>query len=348
MFSGRQIVAVSLVLMLIAATFGCSREGAVAQKRAEQIQQDGDGACCAGHDSQDLKTPELLVTLPTEHVNTPDAMCLLPDGNLILTVPNFNNLEQQPLLMKITPENQAEVFYMLPDHPETGEPFGSLGVWPAPDGDLFVCDYQMTADGMGRVVRILVEDGRAVGSRPVITGFNIPNGLITRGEHLYVADTQLDASQTPVISGVFRFALADLEGDEPVKLAENLLEDTHLLGTIETHDETLPLGADGLCFDKAGNLYVSNFADGTVHRFEFDDDGRRDQQHHLRPGRIHEERRRDGDGPGDGRDLRGRLASQRGPDGLPRRHCQDAGPKRRHGRSRWQSGPALRSPVARP
>jgi YD repeat-containing protein len=274
MFSERQIVAVSLVLMLIAATSGCSREGAVAQKRAEQIQQDGDGACCAGHDSQDLKTPELLVTLPTEHVNTPDAMCLLPDGNLILTVPNFNNLEQQPLLMKITPENQAEVFYMLPDHPETGEPFGSLGVWPAPDGDLFVCDYQMTADGMGRVVRILVEDGRAVGSRPVITGFNIPNGLITRGEHLYVADTQLDASQTPVISGVFRFALADLEGDEPVKLAENLLEDTRLLGTIETHDETLPLGADGLCFDKAGNLYVSNFADGTVHRFEFDDDGR--------------------------------------------------------------------------
>jgi YD repeat-containing protein len=29
-----------------------------------------------------------------------------------------------------------------------------------------------------------------------------------------------------------------------------------------------------LCFDEQGNLYIGNFADGTVHRFQFDDQGR--------------------------------------------------------------------------
>jgi sugar lactone lactonase YvrE len=273
-----QKVFTATILAGAAALFGCEGAGTTGDGSAADLHPaGGEALCCAGghaaEEASPLKAAELLVTLPTEHVNTPDAMCLMPDGNVILSVPNFNDLSQQPLLMKITPENRAEVFYMLPDHPETGEPFGSLGVCLAPDGDLFVADYQMTADGMGRVVRILIEDGQAVGSRAVITGFNIPNAVIVRGDSLYVSDTQLDATTQPAISGVFRFALADLEGDEPLRLAENLLEDSHLLAAIETHDETLPLGADGLCFDKAGNLYIGNFADGTVHRFEFDGAG---------------------------------------------------------------------------
>jgi len=272
---GRQRVALMVGWAILVAGVGCGGpdEIMVAAPSGEGSAATAQPADDSGMGAAGLKTPELLITLPNEYVNTPDAMYVLPDGNLYLTVPNFNNLEQQPLVMKITLENEAEVFYMLPDHPETGEPFGALGIWGAPDDDLFVCDYQMTAEGMGRVVRILVEDGEAVGSRPAITGFNIPNGLIVHEGHLYVADTALDTSEMPVISGVFRFPLDDLEGEEPVQLAENLLEDPYLIGTIETHDETLPLGADGLCFDPEGHLYVSNFADGTIHRFEFDDDG---------------------------------------------------------------------------
>ena len=57
-------------------------------------------------------------------------------------------------------------------------------------------------------------------------------------------------------------------------LAEDELKDPHLLATITTDDEELPLGADGLCFDKQGNLYIGNFAGGTVHKFVFDADGK--------------------------------------------------------------------------
>ena len=43
---------------------------------------------------------------------------------------------------------------------------------------------------------------------------------------------------------------------------------------VSLDDEELPLGADGLCIDKEGNLYIGNFSDGTVHRMQFDSDGK--------------------------------------------------------------------------
>jgi sugar lactone lactonase YvrE len=60
----------------------------------------------------------------------------------------------------------------------------------------------------------------------------------------------------------------------PIQLAKEETDDPHLLGIIEVHDPELPLGADGLCFDKRGNLYIGNFADGTVHRMSFDAGGK--------------------------------------------------------------------------
>ena len=56
---------------------------------------------------------QLLVALP-EDCNTPDGMCLQPDNSIILSVPNFNDEKSPPLLMRITPENKAEVFYKFP------------------------------------------------------------------------------------------------------------------------------------------------------------------------------------------------------------------------------------------
>lgn len=38
----------------------------------------------------DLIPAELLLELP-DNCNTPDALCLLPDGNVILSVPNVND-----------------------------------------------------------------------------------------------------------------------------------------------------------------------------------------------------------------------------------------------------------------
>lgn len=212
-----------------------------------------------------LKKSELLVVLPPESCNTPDAMALLPDGNIVVSVPNFNDTEQPPLMMKITPDNKAEKFLDLPPNPDTGQPFGALGVCVAPSGDLLIADYQMEGPQKSRVCRIKMKDGVPGEVVPEILGFNVSNAVICRDGYVYVTDTQIDAEAKPSTSGVFRFKLEELEG-EPIQLGTPLTEDPHFIALIHCFNEELPLGADGLCFDKAGNLYIGNFSDGTVHR----------------------------------------------------------------------------------
>ncbi len=220
-----------------------------------------------------LKKSELLVELPLDVCNTPDAMCLLPDGNVLLSMPNFNDLSQPSVLMKITPDNQAEKFLDLPVNDDTGKPLGPLGMCVAPSGDLFLADYQMEGDRKSRVMRIVMEEGHPKEIVPVIIGFHVSNAVVCRDGYLYVSETQIDAKAKPATSGVFRFKLEELE-DAILELTTPETDDPHLIATFETFDEELPLGADGLSFDGDGNLYVGNFADGTIHKLTFDAEGK--------------------------------------------------------------------------
>ena len=220
-----------------------------------------------------LEQSELLVELPLDVCNTSDAMCLLPDGNILLSMPNLNDPSQPSVLMKITPDNQAEKFLDLPVNDDTGKPLGPLGICVAPSGDLFLADYQMEGDRKSRVMRIVMEDGHPKEIVPVITGFHVSNAVVCRDGYLYVSETQIDPEAKPATSGVFRFKLEELE-DAIIELATPETDDPHLIATLETFDEELPLGADGLAFDGDGNLYVGNFADGTVHKLTFDAEGK--------------------------------------------------------------------------
>jgi sugar lactone lactonase YvrE len=74
----------------------------------------------------------------------------------------------------------------------------------------------------------------------------------------------------PLITGVYRIKLCE---KRPVQLTRPLEKDPHCIATILTHNEKVPFGADGLCFDCDGNLYIGNFADGTVHKVAFDKEG---------------------------------------------------------------------------
>jgi sugar lactone lactonase YvrE len=219
-----------------------------------------------------LGKSELLVELPGDLCNTCDAMCLLPDGDILLSVPNLYDVSQPSVLMKITPDNQAEKFLDLPTHPETQKPLGPLGICLAPSGDLFLADYQMEGERQSRVMRIVMKDGAPQEIAPVITGFHVSNAVVVRDGCLYVSETQIDPEAKPATSGVFRFKLEELE-DALIELATPETDDPHLIATFETFDAELPLGADGLCFDPKGNLYVGNFADGTIHKLAFDGEG---------------------------------------------------------------------------
>lgn len=215
--------------------------------------------------------PKLFVELTGDY-NTPDGMTLLPNGDVILSVPNYNDLSPGSFMVRITPDNKVSQFMKLPNHPETGKPVGAMGVCCSPSGDLFLADYQATGERQSRVLRIVMKDGKPVDLKPVVVGTRVSNAVICHGGYLYLSDTQIDTSVKPAISGVLRFKLDELEG-EPVRVIENEAQDPHFLGVIEVHDAELPLGADGLCFDKEDNLYVGNFADGTVHRMTFDKNG---------------------------------------------------------------------------
>lgn len=234
---------------------------------------------CAVHSTHLAAAPpeptqksKLLVQLP-DWCNTPDGMALLPDGSFILSVPNFNELGAGSFLARVTPDNKVRKFMDLPKHPVTKEPMGPLGVCLGPSGDLYLADYQMTGERQSRVVKIEMKDGKPGKIIPVITGFRVSNAVAYRDGYLYVSETQIDIESSPATSGVFRFSMKELEKG-PVQLADDETKDPHFLDIIKVHDKELLLGADGLCFDKSGRLYIGNFADGTVHRFTFDGQGR--------------------------------------------------------------------------
>jgi len=67
---------------------------------------------------------------------------------------------------------------------------------------------------------------------------------------------------------VYRFRL-----DEENVVVQPGTSDPHLIATIETQSP-LRFGADGMAFDKEGNLYLGNFADGLVHKLKIGADGR--------------------------------------------------------------------------
>lgn len=230
---------------------------------------------------------ELLVELP-EAYDTPDGMCLLPNGDVIVSVPNVNSWmasderKQQsppPALLRIGRDNQVEKFYDPPPHPATGTAF-PFGVCTDPGArNLYLTDLQWFSNPENpgyhsRVLRIpLDEDYRPAGEPVVVVeGMVVANAVIVRDGYLYVSDTAMvprnDPSK-PLISGIFRVKL----GEEGTRLKRPLLRDPHLLTTIKSFNPDVGFGADGLTFDSKGNLFCGNFADGTLHKIEFDAHG---------------------------------------------------------------------------
>jgi len=214
--------------------------------------------------------PRVLVTLP-DSCNTPDGMCLLPSGDIILSVPNVNDRTQEAVLMRITPDNRAEFFYKMPPGPKTGKAF-PMGICVAPNGDLYVADCQWFEgpENESRVLRIPVKDGKPQEAVVVATGFVIANAVAVRDGYLYVTDSILMPDTKPLTSGVLRLKL----GEENVTLTKPLIDDPHLVATLPTKNEKVAIGADGMTFDDAGNMYIGNFGDGIVHKFTFGPDGK--------------------------------------------------------------------------
>jgi len=230
------------------------------------------------------KKPTLLVTLP-DHCNTPDGATLAPNGDIILSCPNFNNNllpkdQQAPaIMMRITPDNKIHDFYKFAAkdlHPDTKK-VGPMGCDFGPDGNLYVADNHFFSDKAhkSRLLRINIKNGKPTGCDVVVEGFVVSNAVIWRGDTIYVSETILDAKPRPMPSGIYAFKLSELKGPKPVKLKPWTKDapDPHLVATIHSSGK-IGFGADGLTFDSKGNLYCGIFEDGVVQKITFDKAGK--------------------------------------------------------------------------
>lgn len=221
-----------------------------------------------------MQVPKLFAKLP-DYVATPDGMAIDSEGNLIMACPNYADPSKPGCLVRFDSNRKACKWVDVPVSPETGHAF-PMGIAFGPDGDLYVVDNQGWSGApelvfKGRVLRLRIRDNKVVKTTVVAHGMEHPNGMRINRNHLYVTHSMLSRVKDPsglLVSCVYRFRL----DDENIAIT-NTLADPNIFTTFLTHNRDIQYGADGIEFDKFGNLYVGNFGDGAVHKITFKDDG---------------------------------------------------------------------------
>lgn len=219
-----------------------------------------------------------LFSLLPEYCNTPDAMTLWEEQNMmLLSVPNFNDTRYPGVIMKLDEQGNYSLFYPVPVHPETGKG-APMGLEFGPDGNIYYADnqYFFNKNNKSRVMRINMENGKPVSCEPVVENLKLANAVRWSGNYLYVSDTFLDLDETGKTGwgGIYRISLDEMN-QGCVKLhTDKNSQDKHLIAkekSIPNHRKDIA-GFDGLCFDGEGNLYSGNFGDGKFYKITIDKD----------------------------------------------------------------------------
>ncbi|MCL1796465.1 MAG: phage head-tail adapter protein, partial [Clostridia bacterium] len=210
-------------------------------------------------------TPKLFALLP-DYISTPDGMAIDRHGNIVLSCPNFAD-GQPGVVVRIDKDRNITKWFEVPVHPETGVA-RNMGIAFDENWNLYICDNQAWSGApelanKGRVLKVTADDSGGICDwATVAKNMEHPNGVRTRNGCLYVTQSMLSRVSHPsgkLVSCVYRFNL-----DERDIEVTNTLEDTHIIATFVTENPDVQYGADGIAFDRAGNLYVGNFGDGEV------------------------------------------------------------------------------------
>lgn len=222
-----------------------------------------------------MKTSTLFTILP-EYICTPDGMEIDKKGNLVLSCPNFADDRMSGCVVKIDREGNVKKWFDVPVHPETGVA-RNMGIALDSEENVYLCDNQGWSEKpellyKGRLLRVKAdEEGNILEWRVIANGMEHPNGVRIRDGYLYVTQSYLHPVKDPsgkLVSCVYRFSL----DDENIQIT-NTLDDPNILCTFITENPDCQYGADGIAFDKEGNLYVGNFGDGAIYRITFNEDG---------------------------------------------------------------------------
>lgn len=222
-----------------------------------------------------MRSSSLFSILP-EYICTPDGMEIDPHGNLVLSCPNFADDSMSGCVVKLDRTGKVTKWFDVPVHEETGVA-RNMGIAFDGEYNVYLCDNQGWSEKpellyKGRVLRLKVDDdGNILETRVVAYGMEHPNGIRIRNGCMYVTQSYLHPihhESGKLVSGVYRFAL-----DEENVRVTNTLEDKNLFATFVTQNPDCQYGADGIAFDRDGNLYVGNFGDASINRITFREDG---------------------------------------------------------------------------
>lgn len=217
-----------------------------------------------------------LFSLLPEYICTPDGMEIDKEGNLILSCPNYADDNLSGCVVKIDKNKNITKWFDVERHPETGIA-RNMGIAFDDNWNMYICDNQGWSGSedlvfKGRMLKVVFNEDDTVKETIVVAkNMEHPNGVRVRNGYMYLTQSCLskvkDASGK-LVSCVYRFPLDGREID-----ITNTLEDAYILTTFITENLECQYGADGIEFDKDGNLYVGNFGDGAVWKIELDEKG---------------------------------------------------------------------------
>ncbi|MDR2643464.1 MAG: SMP-30/gluconolactonase/LRE family protein [Planctomycetaceae bacterium] len=227
----------------------------------------------------ELQTPKLLAVLP-EYCPTPDGMAIDSEGRLCVACPNYADQTKPAVVIRIDKSGKIEKWFNVPILKETGVAC-PMGIAFGQEGELYICDNQgwtgkPEGQFKGRLLECRVEgqgDNAKITTRVIAAGIEHPNGVRLHKGKIYVTNslmTKIKHETGLLVSGVYCF---DPKVKETINVT-NTVDDANLFLTVLTYNKDCQYGIDGIAFDKAGDLYLGNFGDGTIIRTKIDGNGK--------------------------------------------------------------------------
>ena len=220
-----------------------------------------------------IGSPKLLFTLDDAH-NTPDGLALAPNGHLILSVPNLADNSQPASLMEIDGSTIRPFATNLPVEPTTKKA-APMDLAFGPDGNLYYAEnqYENSKDFKSRLMKVTMKNGKPGAITTAVDNFALANGVVWKGNTIYVTDSQWDLPENDKGSAILTFSLAVLnKGTVHLKPKT---KDPHVLAMFTTtvNETGVDNGADGLDYDSKGNFYTGSFGDGKLYKVSLKPDG---------------------------------------------------------------------------
>ena len=220
-----------------------------------------------------IGNPKLLFTLDDAH-NTPDGLALAPNGHLILSVPNLADNSQPAALMEIDGSTIRSFAPNLPVEPTTKKA-APMDLAFGPDGNLYYAEnqYENSKDFKSRLMKVTMKNDKPGAITTAVDNFALANGVVWKGNTLYVTDSQWDLPDNDKGSAILTFSLAEL--DKGTVHLKPKTRDSHVLAMFTTTVNATGVdnGADGLDYDSKGNFYTGSFGDGKIYKVSLNPDG---------------------------------------------------------------------------